>query len=478
MSRFLSLSRFRHGGALRACGLLLLLVLGALGYSAGQKAYGGEERPDGERSARDWIALFQVPASEDAWEINSVIKGHYVRLRLPQESAKIALLPPEVRAIVEQRALYRQNNLKILRNTFALLDTHASGSGTTLGAEYRQSLSRVALSVFPDQAHSPLWRHEPLIKAMPPYTQFDVFVPRQLAGAARVELDSWGVANRATVHEVELWSSVENGELIQNQPTRWARDLMETLVDPRTGRTTALLPLARAQGTDLARSDNDYLQVLGKGDIDILRVPLFFRSGNLVMGEARGRRYLFIGERELRHLNAYFYNAFFFMPPQAAVLELLKVLTGVDEVVELPNSEHLFHLDMALIILGDGKAGVLEPIGIENMLTENSSVIVTIRNTLESLGFAVVGVPTTPERIRNFQSPVNALPFKHAHTGTQMILVPRFPHSPTLLIQQKEIRLRELVEQAYLAAGYETIYIEDRFHDEHGNLHCAVMVIK
>ena len=424
-----------------------------------------------------WIKALGIPELADPWQINTRIEGVRVNLTLPADLPKVALLPEPVRRLIEQRIRFREKNLRILRDSVMRTARLIEHRGLRQKADYQHKLWHVVISIFPEAQSStaPLARHEPILKALPDYSSVQVYVPDALSNTVIRDLETMRLAGRTEIHRVPVWSAMENGERITHVNTRWARDLLWVLED-NEGESYVVTSLSHGQTTDLARPDNTFLTELDDTVTLMLKAPLFFRSGNLLLSEKAGKRVLFVGSAEIDNNRRDFYNAFFFFPPPEGLLRLLKDMTGADEVVVVPNSKNLFHLDMAVAFIGDGVAAVLRPLDASLLGYQDVEVLEQLRNHLRQRGFQIVDVPTVPERIAAFQSPVNLVSYTDARDDKRYALLPEFPDREVQVAGQP-VSLNRLVREA-LSPHIRLVPIEDRFHPVHGNTHCALMVLR
>ena len=427
-----------------------------------------------------FLQRLQVPHSEDPWEIDAIFDGHRVKLALPDDLDKVDSLPLRIKTSVRKRIEYRARNIKVLREAAESLDRILSRTKTTHLPSHAQTLERIVISLPPplkkDIQVSPLALHEPLLAVLPNYSDVELFLPENLVQKVALRLRKIGMQEKVRLYGVHEYEFVEDGIPIRHHTTRWIRDLLWT-VESEDGRTYLILPLAFYQINDLSRPDNDYVNQLEDSQNEIVHIPLFFKGGNTLVGEIGDKRILFIGQDELKLNQDFFYNAFFYFPPNEAVLDLLKKLAGADDVRVLPNSNNLFHVDMVISMLDTGKAAMIEPIDFHALTKDDRHVIHEVRKVLAEYGFKIIDVPTIAEWVRTFKSPVNILPFTNSNNNKLSAIIPRF-NDQVITSGGKTYLLQDKIKQSYSEAGVVPIFVRSLFYKYGGNFHCAVLPLK
>ncbi len=467
--------------SLSTCKARLFFLLLLLGTSAHTIEVGrADEIPSHEPPINSTLLQkLHVPKTSDSWEIDALFDGYRVKLKLPHQLDMINNLPPEIQSKVRQRIKYRARNIQVLRRVTKEMDRILNGNQMIQPALHDQTLEQVVMSLPPNRSinpRSPLALYEPILNALPDYSKVDIFLPDKAVLQVSLRLRALGIEHRVKLHGVHEFDIVENGVPLHHHTTRWTRDLFWTSAD-ENGRSLLLLPLAFYQINDLSRTDNGYVSELDGGKHKVVRVPLFFKGGNLLVGVINGRRILFVGKDELQLNNEFFYNAFFYFPPEDEVLGLLTQLAGVDEVRIIPNSKHLFHLDMVMSVLKTGVVAVIKPVDANALNDDDKRVIAEVRQTLEELEFGIVDVPTLSDWVRTFRSPVNIVPFTHRNNGSLNAIVPLFQDTK-ITFNGKPYSLQRKIKQAYKNAGLETTFVLSNFHHFGGNVHCSVLPLK
>ncbi|NOU01050.1 MAG: hypothetical protein HOO95_05690 [Gallionella sp.] len=455
----------------------------------------GAENENNSSTASRSLSLLQrlhVPQPSDSWEIDSYFGGYRVKLALPKELDRIDALPEEIRGSVRQRIEFRRRNIDVLRKSAMDMDRILSKNRVAHVAEYEQKLERVVMSLPPSQINgteSPMVLHEPVLNALPDYTKVDFFLQESLIPQVTQRLQMLGMEHRVRLHGEQEYEFNEAGISLRHHTTRWMRDvfwLTSNQTKPnqtkpnqtRSGQgSILLLPLAFYQINDLSRPDNDYVRKLEDVRHKVVRVPLFFKGGNLLVGSADKRRILFIGEDELKLNQDFYYNAFFYFPPQKEVLELFRQLAGADEVRILPNSKHLFHLDMMMAVLNPKTVALIKPVDADALDKNDHRVIAEARQILMEYGFRMVDIPTLADWVNTFKSPINIIPFTNRDSGRLTAFVPQF-EDKLVMIKGRAVSIRQEIKQAYAEAGVEAIFAESSFYQFGGNFHCAILPVE
>lgn len=439
--------------------ICLLFALVALGLPLASPAH----HPAGQWRAQRLIA------EGSPWNLHLDQANGPLTLRMLSDGPRIGRLPPNLEREARTRVAERAENVRALRLAAQEFDRATADGRLHLAPEYERDLREVLIAAMrPRPGASPSIRaHAPILKALPAYSRIRIFVPPKEAATVRKELKALNLSSRATL---VIDDDAKSGEKL----TPWVRDKL--LVVDGGSRAILATPMRFYPGRRLAENDLRHLGRLRASGREVLRTPLFFRSGNLLLGRA-GQRILFLGEGEL-YLNAAGYvQAHLARPDSAEVIAGLQALTGADRVVVLPNSDRLFHIDQYFAPLADGVAALLAPLDPERLPAEDARAIAEAGRMLRELGFRVVAIPTLAERVLAYQSPVNIVPFRDLQRMDRAALVPRFPDRQ-VVVDGRRRSLNQLVAEAYGAAGTRAILVEDHFSDWMGNTHCAAVPLR
>ncbi|HEX6827500.1 MAG TPA: hypothetical protein VF104_00820 [Burkholderiales bacterium] len=437
----------------------------------------GQEIPPLAAPAAAAIARdLEVQKPDTPWKLTAVVDGKMVQLDLPNDQFRVAALPIRAQRAVNFLRELHPENLARIAQAASITGRKLEQTRLFLKPEHQQHLREVALTVSPRFGSEPrvLHRYEPILRALPGYTEVNLFVPGVLLDRVKRELKELRLHREPRLHPVPVYLETPMGLNMIRAPTPWARDQAE-VVSASNGAILMLLPLAHKQTYDLNHRDNEFVYGLEDIEMSVLPVPLFFKSGNLLMVDGRSR-ILFVGEEEVEHNEIGFLVSTGRKPPRAAVLALLKRLTGADVVEVVPNSPQFFHLDMMVAAVRPGTVALLSPLEGEVLEPRDAAALAALRGALERHDIRVFPIPTVARRVAAFQSPANAVPFLDPQDLKPSALVPRFPDVEVRVNGTRQ-SLNGLVEAAYRRAGVKVLPVEDRFSDLHGNIHCVIMTL-
>lgn len=405
------------------------------------------------------------------WEIVAGIEGTQQRFVFPDDYAKLNKYPPQVRSPIIEAASRAERNIARIREIGRSFFADARKHTYRMLPDSELALREVVIAVRENSA-DPLTRHEPILRALPDYSHIHVITPKDLLATVRSKIGAIPqLEHKATLHPVDVWVEKTNAGFVYRRPTRWVRDAFLPGRDD-TGRPVVFLPPAYTSIRDLTRNDLDFFRNITGSAERQLRLPVFVRGGNLKLVEHGRRRILLIGEREFRYNEEIYLATTQFRPPEQLMIDVLKEISGADEVVVLPNSDHLFHLDMVMALPRPGVAAVVAPTDPARVSDEDRTVIRRVREELTRIGVRRVDIPTTAARIGAFQSPVNGVAFRNATTRQRMFILPEFPEQAA-----DPHKLNALIRQRYREAGVRPLPIEERFFSLHGNTHCVMVGI-
>lgn len=411
-----------------------------------------------------------IPATHK-WEIVAGIDGVPQRFVFPDDYAKLSHYPAPVRGQVLAAANRAERNIARIREIGKAFFTDARKHNYRMIPDSELTLREVVIAVR-ETSPDPLVRHEPILAALPAYSRIHVITPKDLLTTVRDKVASLpGLAQKTTLHPVDVWVDKTSNGLVYRRPTRWVRDAFLPGRDD-TGNPVVFLPPAYTSIHDLTRNDLDFFRNITGSAQRQLRLPVFVRGGNLKIVEHGKRRILLIGEREFRYNEEIYLATTQFRPPEQLMIDVLKEISGAEEVVVLPNSDRLFHLDMVMAMPRPGVATVIAPLDLARVSPDDRAVIMRVRQTLARIGIRRIDIPTTAARIADFQSPVNGVAFRHATSRRYAFLLPEFPEPAA-----GASRINALIRQRYRETGVQVIPLEERFFSQHGNTHCVVVGI-
>ena len=414
--------------------------------------------------------LLALPSTSGVWDMQlETQSGRLAKLRIANNFPDLTSPLPYTydKPAMLKEASRKLANLELLRKRIAVLESALRRDKPEFFAEYGNSLREVALTL--DQADvqddQPLRRHLPVLKALPDYTNILLLVPTPQVEVVQAHLQQEHLALRTIVIPVQTQSLSTAAE----SSSRWIRDGM--LVGKLGGSSVIYAPIAHKRISDISASETAFLYELAFSRRIVLPLPLFIRGGNFVVAEADAGKYGFIGEDEILLNESAFLQSFGFKPPRHAFLEVLRLLSGTDEIVVLPNTRNFFHINLALVALGNKTFGVIQPL--DTPAEEDALALSRIRVTLADLGFTVAPVPSSAARIEAFRSSVNGVAFMNLNDRQPTVLLPRFPDEQ-LAVNGVTSALNDLIRAAYAPLGYRTVWIDDPSDNFKGNLQCIL----
>lgn len=412
-----------------------------------------------------------------AWTFSVAVAGKMELIHLPLEFERVKELPEadqksalsEIRRIEDNQLFIRKTGLDFV----AKKDGFAS---RRLIPDYERVLNDVAITVSYADAYSPnpLWRHMPILKALPANSRIHVLMSPLSNAAVKKQLAKEGLASRTRLHLLQPWSREKGTATTFSRQTRWIRDTF-LAGSEHGGKPVIYLPLAYALQPRLVESDLSFVKRAFDKHAESQTIPIFVRGGNVAVADNQsGQRHLFVGEDEVDQNEQRYKQTTGVIPPRPLVGEVLMNLSGTRSLQYLPNTKRLFHLDMAVNFIAPGVAAVIKPLDEASVFEEDKAVLAKLRSVLVASGFRIVDIPTTSDRINNFQSPVNMLPYIDQKTQKRHGIVAEFKDI-LLEFGGKRQSLNALIKAAYAGAGVEVAWAEDRFSDRWGNVHCATL---
>ena len=408
------------------------------------------------------------------WSISGMADGRYQTFNFPADLPRVEKLSADDRKDLKARIRLIQRNQDQARRVGKTFFTQPMTQRLT--PDYERNLGEVAISVsYADvDAANPLRRHQPLLRALPEYSRIHVITPTGAATATSRVLSEEGLAPRSVVHPTGAWNRAKMIVTTQTRATRWTRDTFMVGTDSH-GKAAVFAPLAYNNIDDLANSDLNFLRHKWHDPHLIVDLPVFVNGGNVAVSDNNaGKRIVFFGADEVERNSMYFRRSVGYSPSNDLMPEVLKRIAAADHAVVLPNSEFLFHIDMAASFLAPGVVALLDPVDEWLLSAPDLGVVLALRRALPLQGFRVVRIPTTAARIKATQSSTNIVPYVDKSTGKRRALVPKFDDVEVTIDGRKQ-SLNLAIQHAYEAEGVEVVWVEDRFSDRRGNVHCALL---
>lgn len=409
---------------------------------------------------------FRVGGQLDSWVF-----------RVPDDLGRLTSQPEAVQTSVQATIGRIEANRQYIRRIGRRFFDATRDKPLEVRPDYARHLETAAISVsFEDSAaEDPLWRHRPVIDALPSNSKLLIRAPE--AVAARLRGQGLAVGRRFGVI-AGIRDKSAAGLLPFARPSRWIRDAFVVAASPTgRGESLLLLPPAYFQVDDLPNNDLGPFESSEITGTASLRLPVFIRAGNLHAVEVKSRHLLFVGERESPFHNEVFRHATGAASPPTLFGDVLRRIAGSASIIELPNSDNLFHIDMVVGFPRPGLAAIIQPLDPDGLEAVDRRVIDETRGILEREGFQVLPVPTTADRIRRFQSPVNFVAYRDRRNGQYTLILPEFSDM-TNDEGTGTKSLNATIRAAFVGEGLAIKPVEDRFHLRGGNVHCALQALK
>lgn len=388
--------------------------------------------------------------------------------------------------------------------------TLATADQYRLVPEYKRLMKRVLISLPIDRPTIAL--HLGYLRYLPEYTEILILLPktsmeavaeqlRQQPYSGRTRLISFDTeylqAPRVFFSFAELDKLFELVEreadfgMVSPRGTIWAQDLFE-VATTEDGETVALTSdvhkwfVAGDKENPLRISpDNSYLKHLSSVGVKVRRQPVTFAGGNILLDEFQGRRFAFVGNDVLRRTRTVWRSTRESIPTEDEIINMLKRFLRADDVVVVGRDKVqpslMFHMDQAMIPLGEGIIAVTKVVGEPDEADENAGEIYKVKAFLReleelllNLGYGIVGIDTSVINVLNRQFYVNGIPYLDAVTGQKTLLMPVFPAMQTGLDE----RIVRKNTRTFESLGYRVVPIDSEAERLNGGLHCLINVLE
>lgn len=474
--------------------------------------YEPDGQSGGQRNSRRWLSghrtfeLFAIPAICKASYLQIMKKKYMYK---PSRKVKLAL---SASGIVAALSIF----LIIVWPDVTWSNRTPSDIGSyRIVPEYLRTMRRVLISIPIDRPSIAL--HREYLQNLPKYTEIFIIIPEDSVEAVTEELERTPYFERTTLvpfsttlHKVPRVYFVfpERDKLMELKDekaaqgmrfprgTLWAQDLFEVGTTD-DGRTLALISGVHKwfvteddeNPLDVA-SDNFYVERLSSVGITTKRLPLTFAGGNVLVDEFRGRKLAFVGGDVFRKTRTVWKSIRGKNPSDDDIADMLKQFLGVDEVIAIGRDSVqpalMFHLDQAMIPLGDGRIGVTRVAAAANGGVRDGGVrddgeieeveifLAELRQRLSMLGYRLIDIDTSPTNVRNHQYYANGIPYRDAETNQKTLMMPVFPTTETRVERALVRKNRE----AFESIGYKVIEVPSRAERLNGGLHCLINVLE
>ncbi len=271
----------------------------------------------------------------------------------------------------------------------------------------------------------------------------------------------------------------------------WAQDLFEAAVD-RDGRPVLVIPevhkwfVCPDQGAPCrVESDNRFLDGLTTAGLSLRRVALTFRGGNVLVDRHRGKTLVFCGGDALRLTRTVWRATRDRVPDAREVKERLRRSLGADEVLVISprrvQPRLLFHLDQAMVFLGDGRVGVTRlvqerkaPQEPEGDVAAVEKLLAEIRRVLRERGYRILDLATPLKDLLHRRFSANGIPYTDPETGTRTYLMPVYSPQSLHALPDHVRQNRSALERI----GYRVVLVPTTANRSYGGIHCLANVVE
>ncbi len=348
--------------------------------------------------------------------------------------------------------------------------------------------------------------HTDLLQRLPDYTEIIILLPKNNMNTLTNKLRDQPYGQKTKLIGFDT-NPLEEGraylifperdKLVDTGPLKgsaipkgsfWAQDLFEVAKKP-DGQTLLLISdlykWFRTYDNDSSLkviSDNHFLENLTSIGMEVRRLPLTFKGGNILIDEIEGRRIAFCGGDVLRLTRTVWKSSRDSAPTDTKIATLFKQWLNVDQVVVIGKDAvqpaKLFHLDQAMIFLPNGIVGITNIVGKENAnpieIKEAKRFLLDLRSILSQLGYRLVNIDTSVYNALNYQYYVNGIPYIDAKTKQKTYLMPIFPSNAGKF--EKGLVKKNTV--LFESLGYKVIPVPSKVDKINGGLHCMVNVLE
>lgn len=375
--------------------------------------------------------------------------------------------------------------------------------------EYERVLQKVVLSISVYEKSLDL--QEDIFLALPEYTDIHLLMPknqrekveawmRNKSYADRVYITDFGeqCKDNACVHllfrdypKLQPWD--QGNYVCCGEPgSSWAQDLFEVMSD---GKGTYILASSCAhryfssigpQREKFLVPDNECLFALKTDDTNVVRLPLAFHGGNLLFDSVNGQSIAFCGGDVIRMTQAVSRSLSAQTIPVEGIEAVIKESFNVDEVIfisaDMVQPTLMYHLDQAMILLGNQNVGVAQIIYDDANLSskeqqeveEAETFLSKLRVLLLAKGYTIIPIEMTAHNLRQYQHYVNAIPYRDKHTDEKKILMPVFKNAQS----QEDKRIIAMNGTRLSQLGYTVTHVMTEAHTQKGGLHCLLNVVE
>lgn len=375
--------------------------------------------------------------------------------------------------------------------------------------EYNRTLNEVLISI--SELEEDLSLQHDLLTTLPAYTRIYFLLPETRLAGLRKWLEGKAYADRIQfvtydpgrligaqlqilfrdydkLKEVNLdkqgFAPVYPGSL-------WAQDLCKVVgrnekgpicVIPCIHKYFSALP---AKQQEILTPDNECLFALEHIGIDVMRVPLVFKGGNLIIDKIGEDKILMLGSDILRTTAAVGHKVGRDIDRES-LLQTARDTFNVKHLIVLggkqPQPELMYHLDQALLPLKEGVIGVAKIIGDKTgvkdsdlkRIAEVDRFLTELREPLENKGYQIADLYQSVEDLLAGRHPANSIPYINRETKQRTLLHPRYISDDSSKVTEM---LRKKNIKSFKELGYKVIEVDSRANQQRGGPHCLLNVL-
>lgn len=388
----------------------------------------------------------------------------------------------------------------------ALLATTSSGRETSgdyvIEPEYERTLQKVVLSL--ETTTEDLTEHKSILENLPYYTDIIILAPEDKEKMIRREMSKFGASHEVRIIPFQTQElMMEDAYVLSTETHRirrldqkvtiprgtvWAQDLFEVAQGADSG-TLALTPFVHkwviqsiTGNESQLMMDNQFVSNLQAEGISHLSTPIIFKGGNVLVDHRDGKRIALVGRDIINETILVFHETLNQYISEEDVVRNIREHLKVDRVIVVGSHDHqplkMFHLDQAMVLLGDGVAGVTRVVGRtkdsgNEYLEDIQRFLAELRSDLKRLGYRIVDIEATVDDIFNYRFYVNDIAYRNRNTGKKEFLFPMFDTS--LEGMNRKVYLNNIRRLESLE--YRVIQVPTESNHRHGGLHCMVNVV-
>lgn len=382
--------------------------------------------------------------------------------------------------------------------------------GCQIIPEYNRSLKKVVISL--DTVNPTLKLQHDILSHLCEYTEIILLLPQCNLESVENQLKDKSYYNRVRLvafderkrrdcsfflvfpDKDKLVQVYTGDHLRPKQPgTVWAQDLFEVVKKP-DGQILLLTSEVHKYYSSVGEEtdtkvlpDNMYLNNLSVAADEVLKIPLVFQGGNILVDEIGGQKIVFCGGDILNETRAVWWSITEKELPDSEIIKLITDIFNAEKVVIVAVAANgrlqpslMYHLDQAMILLPDGVAGVARVVGRHPVDPANDDEVKDVeqflsklRATLLDLGYEVINIDITVDNLLRCQHYVNAIPYVDAETGQKTVLMPVFSEQTDF---DKELVKRNTA--SFEALGYKVIGVPTKADELKGGIHCLINVLE